>query len=94
MTDERRPENEQPGQFDDQINAARKKAEEGIDHIIGDFAKKIPGGERFEQQAKDMAGGALNMMQDQARKHSGNILGQAGNILNRLFGGGRGNTER
>ena len=93
MTDPQRPENEQPGQYDDQINAARKKAEEGIDRVISDFAKKIPGGEQFEQQAKDMAGGALNVVQDQARKHSGNILGQAGNILSRLFGGGRG-TER
>lgn len=94
MTDPQRPENEQPGQFDESINSARKKAEERIDHVIDDFAKKVPGGQQFEQQAKDMASGALNMVQDQARKHSGNIIGQAGNILNRLFKGGRGNTER
>lgn len=94
MTDPHQPENEQPGQFDEQIDSARKVAEERIDKVIGDFAKKVPGGQQFEQRAKDIASGALNVVQDQAHKRSGNIIGQAGNIISRLFGGGRGHTER
>lgn len=90
MTEEHRPENEQnAGQFDSQINSARDTAEKKIDHIIDSFAKKVPGGEQFQGQAKDMASGALNMIQNEARKRSGDILGQAGNILGRLFGGSR-----
>ncbi|GHO42499.1 hypothetical protein [Ktedonospora formicarum] len=90
MAEEHRRDDEQrEGQFDPQINAAREAAENKINRIIDDFAKKVPGGEQFKEKAKDMAGGALNMVQDEARKRSGGILGQAGNVLSRLFGGSR-----
>jgi len=59
---------------------ARQAAQQQVNSGIDQFAKKIPGGDQYSQQAKDTADNALENMEQQAENRFGNLGG--------LFGGG------
>ena len=55
---------------------------------IDQFANKIPGGQQYAGQAKDVASGILGNLENQAEQRLG---GGAGGMLGGLFGGNQGN---
>ncbi|GCE46416.1 hypothetical protein EI42_04505 [Thermosporothrix hazakensis] len=85
MSEEQKPQQNNP--LSNSIDAARDVAEEKINQVIDQFAAKVPGGEQFKEQAKNMAAQGLDLLEDQAEQQlqakAQDLLGNLGN----MFGG-------
>lgn len=62
------------GPFDE----ARRAAEQQVDQGIDSLGNKIPGGERFTGQARDMASKGMDEMENEAEKRGKDMLGGMG----------------
>jgi hypothetical protein len=70
----------QPGNQQDTgpFGEARRAAEQQVDQGIDNLGNKIPGGERFTGQAKDMASKGMDEMENEAEKRGRDMLGGMG----------------
>lgn len=71
--------NQQPGQ--DQLSGAKQQAEDQINNAIDQFAGKVPGGDKFSQQAKDAAAGGLDNIEKEGESKLGDLPGGLGGML-------------
>jgi hypothetical protein len=62
------------GPFDEARGAAEQQVDQGIDSL----GNKIPGGERFTGQAKDLASKGMDEMENEAEKRGKDMLGGMG----------------
>jgi hypothetical protein len=62
------------GLFGDAQRAAEQQVDQGIDNL----GNKIPGGERFTGQAKDMASKGMDDLENEAEKRGQDMLGGMG----------------
>lgn len=76
------PQPQNPGKFD----AARNMAEQRIEQAIDQYAKKIPGAEKFVAQAKKASSGILDNLEKQAEGRFSGIKHTTGGLLGGLFG--------
>jgi hypothetical protein len=57
---------------------ARRAAEQQVDQGIDNLGNKIPGGERFTGQAKDMASKGMDELENEAERRGRDMLGGMG----------------
>jgi len=62
----------------DPMGGAKQMATQQIDQAIDQFAKTIPGGQQYVQQAKEAVGGILDTLQQQAQQEAKNRFGDQG----------------
>ncbi len=84
------------------LGGVNQQAQDKVGGVIDSVAGKVPGGDAFAQQAKDMAGGALGQLEQQAEAQIAEKLGGAlggfggglggvlGGALGGILGGGHG----
>ena len=71
------------------MDSARQWAGEQVNQAIDQYANKLPGGEQYKDEAKQMAQKGLDTLEQQAEQHQGDIVEKLKNALGGLFGGGR-----
>ncbi|MFI5272973.1 MAG: hypothetical protein ACHQ4H_08085 [Ktedonobacterales bacterium] len=67
---------------------AEQQAEQHVDSVIDELASKIPGGNRFSQQAKQKANEEVVNLAHEAENQGSRRLGGLGDKLGGLLGGG------
>jgi hypothetical protein len=79
---------------DGMLGGVNQQAQDRVGGVIDSVASKVPGGDAFAQQAKDMAGGALGGLEQQAEQQIAEKLGGAlgglgglGGVLGGALGG-------
>lgn len=60
------------------LGEARRMGEQQVDQGIDSLGNKIPGGERFTGQAKDMASKGMDDLENEAEKRGRDMLGGMG----------------
>lgn len=81
------------------LGGVRDMAEQQVDQAIDNLAQRIPGGQRYAEQAKNVASGALDTMEQEAERRVNDALDGAqkeagkrlGNMLGGMFGGNQHN---
>lgn len=60
------------------LGGARQQAEDQVNNTIDEFANRVPGSQRYAQQAKDQADNALGDIENEAEKRMGDLGGAFG----------------
>jgi hypothetical protein len=59
----------------DTMGGVRRMAGDQVNQGIDNIANKVPGGERYSQQAKDAASGAMDNLENEAEKRGRDMFG-------------------
>jgi len=84
------------------LDGVRDMAEQQIDQVIDNLATKVPGGQRYAEQAKDAASGVLDTMQKEAERRVDEVLDnvqkeaekRVGGMVGGMFGGLLGGNQQ